>query len=244
MIDLPQSFSPNWRHGAMNVIICILAILVCHAMLQPNNSRYIAAPWAALALYNAIRAWHSFTTSIDVDEMGVTLRRFQTCRTMYWQDVAVFLYHAITPHNRNRQSLPLGVQYHYELLAENGDKLTLGSNVASAKQLGEVLIERTTHELLPKLRHRLRNGEKLDFGQMRLSLADGLEFNHGLKAWEKVEPSAVVELSTDLDDNSFYLRVAGENKSREGWLSHAPNYFVLYELIDEIRSGAFDKAIR
>ena len=170
-------------------------------------------------------AWlYSRRVTLHID--GITYHTLFGEKQMRWDMIVRFDYEA------NKRSFPLQTQYRYNLHDAEGTNIQTGKGIAHAARLGEKLAKLTTPQLLRNALEQYNRGEKIDFGPVIVSRAEGIRIKKRVGyrdvPWNQVAGFAI-------KDGRFRIQWLGQKDTTEWWdLRDVTNAFALLALMETV----------
>jgi hypothetical protein len=174
---------------------CIIALLLVGAVPMPVLARIgaleehglwygVLGLFVVVALVLAAETYFRATKTVVLYENGLAYGRRGDVQGWRWDEIEAITFE-IVKHSVN--FVPAGTSHKYTLDMKGGQRIVLGDHVSGIKAVGEHIRERVVPLIYQRCAEALKRGENVDFGQIRLSLTQGIQDQNRLYGWADIE---------------------------------------------------------
>lgn len=181
-----------------------------------------------IALLLSIRA--AGQTCVEVYADGLILREGPTATSCRWTDILTVTEKEAVSGDEVIQEAMVSESRAFRLHLQTGEVIALKSYIEGLAELGAIIQEETLPHLFPACQVKLRQGQHVEFGPIRLH-REGIEVQGQVLSWTEIQ---------DVKRKGGWIRFYG----RGAWgswkkikLSEVPNAHVLFEIVAR-RTGA------
>jgi hypothetical protein len=144
----------------------------------------VAGMFLFFAVLFAVETYFRATKTVVLYENGLAHGSRNKVRGWRWDQIEALTFQ-ITRQSVN--FIPVGTSHKYTLDMTDGERLVLDDNVSGIKAVGEHVREKVTPLIYERYAQALNRGENVDFGPIRLNLAQGIWDRDRLYAWGDID---------------------------------------------------------
>lgn len=181
-----------------------------------------------MAIYMISTVIQAAGQQIYLFQQGLVIDKRNQVQVFPWNQVAE-VWQSITRNYRN--GVYTGTTYIYTLRRVDGYQVKLGNLTKGIAELGPIIAQGITQELVPRALHSIRNGQTLTFAPFSVNL-QGIGNGREFLPWSQVQ-------AVEVKQGRVTVKKTG--KSRGSWMAMVakiPNFLVFTVVAEEIRRQA------
>ena len=215
-------------------VLLVATVFFCAGGLLPPGlevgARFVLLVFGALflgmALYLGYSVLQVANQQIYLFEQGMVIERGTQVQAFPWNQIAE-VWQSITRNYRNGRYV--GTTYVYTLQRADGYRIKLDNLTKDIAELGPVIAQAISRELVPHALHAMRGGQTLTFASLSLTQR-GIANRREMLPWSQIQ-------GVDVKQGRVTIRKVGTPRARVFWtdrVARIPNFLVLTVVADEM----------